>query len=507
MNNKKKWGFLVSIIVLLTFIILNFNSATLEILTTSNSSTNFTAWNGIDYLAGTPANGSFINRSWIEINVTSNLSAFRNLTIRLYNSTEGLNYTQNHTSPTVLFNISNFTDGLWYFNVTSINTSGFTNYTATRSITIDLTYPALLNGSGTDVNASTVNRSWIYFNVSIIETNPSNITFLLYNSSGEFNRTTFTLSNITRDNRINWSRVPNGNYTYNATINDLAGNINTTTIRKITIADTTAPQIGLVSPAYEVTSTTSSYNFTFNITDEGDILNCSLIIDGVEAQVMYNPVRGANIGMYNGSFSVATHNWSVNCTDIGGNQGNSTLYKFYVTGGVGGSGGNSASGPVFWLNTYVPLDSEFISEKGYTKELSSKNQIRIKIGNEDHNVGVIIITSTTATINVSSTPQQAVFNIGDEKKFDVNSDNYYDLFVKLNSIANNKANVTIKKIYEEISSVAPVLSPDNESGNETNEIDDIKTENNHLWKWILVIVIVIIIIVVAYYIFWNKKKY
>ena len=40
----------------------------------------------------------------------------------------------------------------------------------------------------------------------------------------------------------------------------------------------------------------------------------------------------------------------------------------------------------------------------------------------------------SGTSNVSSKPQQAVFNIGDEKKFEVNNDSYYDLIIRLNSI-------------------------------------------------------------------------
>ena len=49
-----------------------------------------------------------------------------------------------------------------------------------------------------------------------------------------------------------------------------------------------------------------------------------------------------------------------------------------------------------------------------------------------------------------STPRNITFYIGDEKKFELNDDGFYDLYVKLNNIVSGKANVSIKEIHEEI---------------------------------------------------------
>ncbi|NQU84752.1 MAG: hypothetical protein HQ541_03240, partial [Mariniphaga sp.] len=66
----------------------------------------------------------------------------------------------------------------------------------------------------------------------------------------------------------------------------------------------------------------------------------------------------------------------------------------------------------------------------------------MKVETLNHYVGVTKLTTTTATINISSTPQEATLIVGDERMFEVSGDGYYDILVKLNSIENNRANVT-----------------------------------------------------------------
>ena len=71
-----------------------------------------------------------------------------------------------------------------------------------------------------------------------------NISFLLYNSSGVVNLTTFSLLDVSANGRntsFNFtSFIVNGNYTYNISVTDFAGNVNWTATRTLTI-DTIAP--------------------------------------------------------------------------------------------------------------------------------------------------------------------------------------------------------------------------------------------------------------------------
>jgi hypothetical protein len=159
-----------------------------------------------------------------------------------------------------------------------------------------------------------------------------------------------------------------------------------------------------------------------------------------------------------------------------------------------------------WTMTYSAQDSFFAT--GYTKELFVKNRIKVNVSNEDHYVGLIALTNTTATINVSSTPQQAVFNIGDEKKFEVTNDNYYDLLVKLNGITLNKANITVKRINELIPSAG--LAVGNNTGAEggVGANEEGSSGSSKAWKWILWIAIIIIagVAVVFGIRYYNHKR-
>ena len=93
-----------------------------------------------------------------------------------------------------------------------------------------------------------------------------------------------------------------------------------------------------------------------------------------------------------------------------------------------------------------------------------------------------------------------------EKKFDVTEDNYYDIYVKLNNIENNKANLTVKNIHEEIHETDSGITGDaiGEEDSEEGEEELVKGDDNLTWLWILIAVIVLAII--AFVIYQSQKK-
>jgi beta-lactamase regulating signal transducer with metallopeptidase domain len=105
-------------------------------------------------------------------------------------------------------------------------------------------------------------------------------------------------------------------------------------------------------------------------------------------------------------------------------------------------------------------------------------------------------------------PQQAVFNVGDTKKFELTNDSYYDVKVTLNGIKNSKANVSVIYINEMMTQTASTdeinaQQKEIESGQET-AID----EGNEISKkipifWIVGIIIIAGIVVIRYLI---KKR-
>jgi len=203
------------------------------------------------------------------------------------------------------------------------------------------------------------------------------------------------------------------------------------------------------------------------------------------------------------------------CTgsDYAGNSVTATSNSYTVESGTrSGSGSGSSSTATFWTaGMYSASEDQFV--EGFTRETPQKQRVKIRVGDEDHYVGIIAVTASAATINVSSTPQQAVLSVGSEKKFEVTGDNYYDVFVRLNSINGTKANVTIQSINELI----PQEQDSSASGEEVvaNEgstdlgaaaSQPTSTVRNPLWIWIVGLVVLVLIFGGVFYFSKNKKR-
>src|SRR3989344_179248 len=162
--------------------------------------------------------------------------------------------------------------------------------------------------------------------------------------------------------------------------------------------------------------------------------------------------------------------------------------------GSGGGGGGTSS---FWKNTFAYDAQEFNEREPLTKEYAKGDRTKIKIDSENHYVGVVDLSNKSASVNVSSTPQQAIINIGQSIKFDVTNDRIYDILILLNGILNNKANLTISPIQEKMPEIET-----NASTNETveNNINNIRndTDKNGIIFAILIVLIILVAIVVIY---------
>ena len=158
-------------------------------------------------------------------------------------------------------------------------------------------------------------------------------------------------------------------------------------------------------------------------------------------------------------------------------------------------------------------------EAGYTGSLSSKEAFKMIILDEYHYVGVISLTSSSATINISSKSQQKTFSAGNEFQFDLDSDGVNDLKIKLNSIQSGKASLTLW-------SLEPVITPvtqsneDTTTSTSTNQETSIETDTSTNTagtseteasqgtgsSWFVIILIIMIIAVILALLFVYLKK-
>ncbi len=167
-------------------------------------------------------------------------------------------------------------------------------------------------------------------------------------------------------------------------------------------------------------------------------------------------------------------------------------------------GGGGSTTTSFWSTTYIITDEQF--KQGYTKELPAKSRIRMNVTNSYHYVGVIELTNTSIKINVSSAPQQATFAAGENRKFDVTEDGYYDISITLNFINNSKASITLLSIYEKITGAAT----EEEQDTTTGAGEEQKSKKSLLWLWISIAVVaaaaVAVLVYFGYNKFWKKRK-
>ncbi len=157
-----------------------------------------------------------------------------------YSLTAGsYNYSMAETNPPEWDDTnSSMTQGSHTVNFYCNDTSNNLNDTEQKTFFIDSIYPLIDFTTGTEDNATTYSRNWIFVNVTVTEDNEDTIIFSLYNQTSLVNETIYTNQQRT----INWTGLPNAIYYYNVTINDTAGNSNLTETR-IIILDTEGPQV------------------------------------------------------------------------------------------------------------------------------------------------------------------------------------------------------------------------------------------------------------------------
>ncbi|MEM2974063.1 MAG: PGF-pre-PGF domain-containing protein, partial [Candidatus Micrarchaeia archaeon] len=195
------------------------------------------------YVSPTESDGSYINRTYIRVNVTAIDSSLANISIRLYNSSGGIVNSSNGTSSPLFANFTGLPQGLYYFNATANDTLGNTAVLATRNVTIDTVAP-FVNISSPAANAS-ITSSSVTVTGSYADTNIASVTV---------NGVAATLSSGNYTASITMS---NSDMNITVIATDLAGNVNSTYIN-VTV---NIPIGGGCSPSWVCTAWSSCSPF------------------------------------------------------------------------------------------------------------------------------------------------------------------------------------------------------------------------------------------------------
>jgi len=464
-------------------------------------------------------NVSLISPSNNQINMTQNQAFFcnatdialKNVTFYLWNSTGIANISRTDVSgrySSVQFSLSNLPYENYKWNCLFYDKKNNSVFASSNfSLIIGRVLTTLVSpatNNYTNLNNTNFNCS----SQSETNSNLANVTFYLWNSSALIYNLTRNVSGIYNSTIFNYNFSQEDNYKWSCL--SINNNSNSFLAANSTITyDVTKPSIILISPDDATSSETGAYNFTFNVSDNYNISECYLIFDGRVINLNTASTTQTN-GMYNSSLGTGSHTWSINCTDLAGNLNNSASRSLTVTssactscGGGGGGGGSSYS-------TYSISENQV--EAGYTQNLKKDDRIKFIAAGENHILKIKNLALNNVEITIESNPVSLTLSVGDEKKINLDNDEYFDLYLKLNSIISDKANITLRSIHEKEKTftIQENAAENNESlmENITNTNNNVieKITNNKQEKKNYLYVIIPVLIVIGIILILSKRK-
>jgi hypothetical protein len=224
------------------------------------------------------------------------------------------------------------------------------------------------------------------------------------------------------------------------------------------------------TPGNYTSSTNISEVFFYNILNESNLTECDLILNGINETSNQSAItNGTN--NFTLSLGVGSYEWYVSCRDVNENTTNTTIYYFTISSPpVQKRGGSTSSGSgtiLIATAQNITLTDQEIST-GITKSAGNKDKINFALNlnwtKVNHTLIINQVTNNTVNLTVYSDPINLILGIGQSVKLNLTSEKYYDLLIKIESIQNGKANITIKSINE---SIFPQVN--NESSNESSD--------------------------------------
>ena len=439
--------------------------------------------NNTDAKIAANANISYVN---ITIPSTFTLVGFSNLTsagnhgfsntstvLSWFNTTTGL---VSNVTFFFRFNASAANPGIYNISIVTLNQTG--SYQTNLTITInDTTVPSSIAFADPSRTAGTnISTGILLLNFSASDNGVfSNITINLYNATGvRINQTNSSATEVsTASLSFSFTGLADGNYTVNATAYDNYNNSNSS-VSRVFYMDSAAPSA-------VITCTPSSVN-------TGGVVTCSCT-----GSDTFSGVANTSFTVNPSTAQTGTFTTSCTATDYASNQGSGS-FQYTVEGGRTAAGGGGSSTETW--TTFARDTTELSTQGSVESKIGARQRIRLKVGGETHHVGVKSITATSAVIEVTSTPQEATFAVGESKKFDVNSDNYYDMSVTLTSIEASKANVVILAINEAVpASEASSGAATTDAAASQAASNEGSTARSSSWIWVLVVIVVVIVVI------------
>lgn len=268
------------------------------------------------------------------------------------------------------YSFSSTVNANYTFIVEAVNGSAPTDRanSSTLWMVVDTVIPSLSYNSNTETSDASVNRNYIFVNVSASDINnvSSNLTFFLYNGTSG----TLVRSNVTNytTNTFNWTGLAEGKYIFNVTANDSATNSNSTSSRTFYLDRT--------NPTATATCTANIY--------EGESFPCTC--SGTDSLTSVTTSQSSTSGSITDTTVIGLYTYTCSATDSAGNSASAT--KQYTVLNIGGG----AATPKLPQNihSWSKITPGVVGiMKDFDPEIGVK-QIQIEVNNEAQNVQITV---------------------------------------------------------------------------------------------------------------------
>lgn len=323
-----------------------------------------------------------------------------------------------------------------------------------------------------------------------------NITLQIF-TSGLIYNTTKNFTGTSNSTTFYYDFTTEGTYKWNCLAYDNESNFAYASSNKTLTYDETSPEVTLESPEDEDSSYEEDEEITFEyeVTDNLGIANCTLLIDDDEEETDTSVSNNTNQEFdYDGFSSDGEYEWTVECFDRAGNSDEDTFIIDIQAADEGGGGGSSSGTNIISssatsttstdttdssdssssstvVNTkddgdFSPTPAE--TKKSYTQEVKEGRKIIVVLEvtketntsgtletitfNESHSITVAEITEDSVILTIASDPINLTLSAGEDKKLNITSAEYYDLYIRLNNItienSSERASLTVKTIHQ-----------------------------------------------------------
>jgi subtilisin family serine protease len=417
----------------------------------------------------------------------------RNVTLKIWNSSE-LYY---NTSKTVTGNTSNQTSfsvtdiplgrynwNCEYYDVVGNFNVSSSNHTLTiGGVLTNLTFPT--NNTYTKVNETNFTCNL----TTEQNTNLTNVTFYLWNSTGLVNESIAPITGINVATNFTYNLTGETNYTWNCFAVNNNTNSSWADENYTIIFDATSTNISSVASS-SVGASSAIISWTTGEASNSTVYYGTTVLTSSNSiSSTYSTSHSVSLS---GLSSSTIYYYNVSSCDRAGNCNTSTQSTFTTStpdsGDLGGGGGGGGGGS----KSYFPTSADLSG--GYTKAIARGDKIYINLnGSVKHTVTVSALTPYYAEVQIQSDPIKVNLSIGKSKEINVSSKDYYDLLVTLNSIGDDKADITLKEIHKEINSITNLTDTEgNATYNLHNESIPYTTQDTFvptsLYVWIGVII-------------------